>query len=245
MPCDYDGIKGALENRKRLFAPAAGTRQEGLDRPVYISDAAHSLGARYKGRPVGSCADFTVFSFHAVKNVTTAEGGAVVFSDSENRDPAGIEKTLRLLSLHGQDKDALSKTQLDSWRYCIEIPGYKCNMTDIQASLGIVQLGRYEKEMIHMEKKYHRHLQFRTWKEPRLEMPVFSATLKSNRHIIFLWPGSSPAGKAKGMPLSEDLAERNIAANVHYIPVVMHPAYTGSDIPWGITPIPITLMKTG
>jgi dTDP-4-amino-4,6-dideoxygalactose transaminase len=225
LPCDYDGIKEALEIRKRLFSPAAGTRQEGLDRPVYISDAAHSLGARYKGRPVGSSADFTVFSFHAVKNVTTAEGGAIVFSSSENWDPAGIEKTLRLLSLHGQDKDALSKTQLNSWRYSIEIPGYKCNMTDIQASLGIVQLGRYEKEMIPWRKKIAGIYNSELGKSPGLEMPVLCGSEMETSYHLFMARLRS-GGETERDAIISGLAEKNIAANVHYIPVVMHPAYT-------------------
>ena len=143
--CDYDRIKEALEKKKVLYKPA-NAMQAMYDRVVILADCAHGLGASYKGQKSGSVADFTAFSFHAVKNLTTAEGGAIAwklpsFTEEVNEN---IYKQYQLMSLHGQSKDALAKTKLGGWEYDIVAPLYKCNMTDIMAAMGLVQLNRYE-----------------------------------------------------------------------------------------------------
>jgi len=234
LPCNYDGVIGAIEAKKRLFSPGRGTNQKFLDRPVFISDAAHSLGAIYQGKRVGSRADFTVFSFHAVKNVTTAEGGAIVFNSGNKWDAGEMERKLRLLSLHGQDIDALSKTRLNSWRYSVEIPGYKYNMTDLQASLGIVQLARYEKDFLPRRKKiadiYSRELG-----SADLILPELRDNEKETSYHLFM-PRLSYGGESRRDLVIQQMAEQEIALNVHYIPVVMHPAYT--RIGYSITDYP-------
>ena len=140
--CDYDKIFEAVEKKKHLFR-ANNEIQKAIGRVIVLADAAHSIGATYKGKMSGEVADFTSFSFHAVKNLTTAEGGAVVWRDIEGIDNEWIYKQYMLLSLHGQSKDALAKTKLGAWEYDIVAPNFKCNMTDIMASLGLVQLKRY------------------------------------------------------------------------------------------------------
>ena len=141
--CDYDKIFEVVESKKHLFTPANDI-QRCFNRIVVLADAAHSFGATYKGRVAGSVADFTCFSFHAVKNLTTGEGGAVTWVDQKGMDNELLYKEFQLLSLHGQNKDALSKMQLGSWEYDIVYPAYKCNMTDIMAGIGLAQIERYQ-----------------------------------------------------------------------------------------------------
>ncbi len=141
--CDYDRLYDSLHSRAQLYTPKAHTLQEAFDRVPVLADGAHSFGAVYKGKPSGSVADFTTFSFHAVKNLTTAEGGALTWKPREGLDDEGLYKRCMQLSLHGQDKDALAKSKAGSWEYDIVEPLYKCNMTDITAALGLSQLKRY------------------------------------------------------------------------------------------------------
>ena len=142
IPCDYDRIFDIANSKKALFSPKTDI-QKAIGRVAIVADAAHAFGARWHGKMVGSIADFTSFSFHAVKNFTTAEGGALTWRDIEGIDNDHIYKELQLLSLHGQSKDALAKTQLGAWEYDIISPAYKCNMTDIMAAIGLVQMKRY------------------------------------------------------------------------------------------------------
>ena len=139
--CDYDRLEGVLLSKKALWRPQ-NDLQRLFDRVVIVADGAHSLGADYHGRPSGSVADFTAFSFHAVKNLTTAEGGALAWRNG-GFDNEEFYRGIMLQSLHGQTKDALAKTQASSWEYDIAFPGWKCNMTDIQAAIGLAQLDRY------------------------------------------------------------------------------------------------------
>ena len=140
--CDYDKIYEIIEKKKKLFTPS-NQIQKAIGKVIVLADAAHSFGATYKGKKCGEVADFTSFSFHAVKNLTTAEGGAVTWRDIEGIDNEEIYREYMNLSLHGQSKDALEKTKMGSWEYDILSPNYKCNMTDIMASLGLIQLSRY------------------------------------------------------------------------------------------------------
>ncbi|MVG44377.1 aminotransferase class I/II-fold pyridoxal phosphate-dependent enzyme, partial [Staphylococcus aureus] len=142
-PINYDEIFKAIENKKELFTPNTEI-QKSFNRIVVIADGAHSLGAKRNNISVGNIADFTCFSFHAVKNLTTGEGGAVTWKENPSINNEAIYKQYMLLSLHGQSKDALAKTKAGNWEYDIVAPLYKCNMTDIQAAIGITQLERYE-----------------------------------------------------------------------------------------------------
>ena len=144
IPCDYDKIFEVVNAKKSLFK-ANSEYQKKLGRIAVVADGAHALGSVYKGVRVGAVADFTTFSFHAVKNFTTAEGGSVTWKENPNFDNEELYKEFQIYSLHGQTKDALAKTKAGSWEYDIVIPGYKCNMTDIMASIGLVQLDRYPK----------------------------------------------------------------------------------------------------
>ena len=146
VPCDYDKIFEIVEEKKNLFN-ANNEIQEAYNRVIVMSDAAHALGAEYKEKKVGSVADFSNFSFHAVKNFTTAEGGYATWKDKEGIDNEKLYKKYQLLSLHGQSKDALSKTKLGSWEYDIVGPWYKCNMTDVLAGIGLAQVKRYPDDL--------------------------------------------------------------------------------------------------
>ena len=143
MMCDYDRIYDVLESKKHPYNPK-GKLQEAFDRVIILADSAHGLGASYHGMKSGSVADFTAFSFHAVKNFTTGEGGAIVWRKNDNIDDDSLYHMFQLMSLHGQSKDALAKTKLGGWEYDIVAPYYKCNMTDIMAAIGLVQFRRYE-----------------------------------------------------------------------------------------------------
>jgi dTDP-4-amino-4,6-dideoxygalactose transaminase len=224
MPCDYDDIRNILENNKFKYKPKKGTFQEFTDRPIILSDSAHSLGALYNGNKVGSIADFSVFSFHAVKNLTTAEGGSITFNSFKGLSSVKIYNKLQLLSLHGQSKDALSKMKAGEWKYSIELPGYKYNMTDILASIGLAQLARYDKEILPKRKHICEVYKNELYLNERFILPQFKENNKESSYHIF-------ALRIKGInenirdKIIYKMSKKNIALNVHFIPVVMHPAY--------------------
>ncbi|HTA28068.1 MAG TPA: DegT/DnrJ/EryC1/StrS aminotransferase family protein, partial [Bacteroidia bacterium] len=147
LPCDYDAVNTLVKKVKNKFVPA-NEHQQKLGRVMVLSDAAHSLGAIYKGRSMGQVADISVFSFHAVKNLTTAEGGAMLFNLPAPFDNATIYKDLSILSLHGQTKDAMAKMQKGNWKYDIVEAGFKCNMTDLAATIGLIELERYKDDTL-------------------------------------------------------------------------------------------------
>ena len=221
VPCDYDKIFEIVERKKNLFKPK-NDLQKVFGRVIVAADAAHSFGATYKGKKIGSVADFTSFSFHAVKNLTTAEGGALTWTNKEGLDNEELYKQFMLWSLHGQSKDALSKTKLGAWEYDIIFPGYKCNMTDISAAIGLVQLKRYDnllkrrKEIVELyEKLLDKEL---------IEIIKHQTEEKeSSRHLLLT--------RVKGISEEErneiifKLAELGISSNVHYKPLPMHTAY--------------------
>lgn len=219
--CDYDRIFAAVERKKALFHPA-GPLQEKIGRVVIITDAAHAFGAQRQGKMCGEIADFTTFSFHAVKNLTTGEGGAVTWRSLPGVDDEELYHGYMLLSLHGQSKDALAKTRLGAWEYDIVAPYYKCNMTDIMAALGLAQLKRYpqmlerRREMI---ARYDEALRGR----PVTVLNHYGPDHASSGHLYLM--------NLTGRSLEErnrfiiKLAERDIAANVHYKPLPMHTAY--------------------
>jgi len=223
-PCDYDEINLILERNKSKYKPKKGSLQESFERPVIIADAAHSFGAVYKNKIIGSFCDFTVFSFHAVKNLTTAEGGAVTFNSIKDYNFEDIYKKLMLLSLHGQSKDALAKTKAGSWHYTIELPGYKHNMTDIMASIGLVQLKRYNDDILPKRKKIYSIYENAFKNHNKFIMPPFNRDGKTSSYHLF------PI-RIQGADLDLrneiiiKMAEANISCNVHFIPLPLHPLY--------------------
>lgn len=234
VPCDYERIFQIVERKKDLFRPASKTElgqriQEALRRIPVITDGAHALGASYRGQMVGSVADFTTFSFHAVKNFTTAEGGAITWKTLPGVDDEEIYHQTQLYSLHGQSKDALSKTKLGAWEYDIVGPWYKCNMTDIMASLGLGQLSRYpgllqrRRDIINRYDEAFRPLGVET-------LPHFTQEHCSSGHLyITRVPGITPEQRNE---IINKMAELGVATNVHYKPLPMHTAYRkmGFDI---------------
>ncbi|MDM8313017.1 dTDP-4-amino-4,6-dideoxygalactose transaminase [Clostridium cadaveris] len=226
--CDYEKIFKAVNNKKEMFK-ASNEIQKAIGRVVVLADAAHSFGASYKGMMAGEVADFTSFSFHAVKNLTTAEGGAVTWKDIEGIDNEEIYREFMLLSLHGQSKDALAKTKLGAWEYDIVYPAYKCNMTDIMAAIGLVQLKRY-KELLERRKeiigKYDEAMK-------KLDVQVlqhYGEDFSSSGHL-YLVRLNGKDEKVRNR-IVEEMAKRRIATNVHYKPLPMHTAYKnlGFDI---------------
>lgn len=221
VPCDYDKIFEIVERKKNLFKPK-NDLQKVFGRVIVAADAAHSFGATYKEKKSGSVADFTSFSFHAVKNLTTAEGGALTWTAKEGLDNEELYKQFMLWSLHGQSKDALSKTKLGAWEYDIVFPGYKCNMTDISAAIGLVQLKRYEKLL--KRRKEVVELYEKLLDKENIEIIKHQTDEKeSSRHLLLT--------RVKGISEEErneiifKLAELGISSNVHYKPLPMHTAY--------------------
>lgn len=231
VPCDYERIFNVVEKKKSLFKPS-GELQNIIGRIAVIEDAAHSLGARAKfrgeWRMIGSIADFTNFSFHAVKNFTTAEGGAIAWN-IPGADDEKLYHQLQLFSLHGQDKDALAKTKLGAWEYDIVGPWYKCNMTDIMGALGLAQFQRYPGILM------RRREIIEAFDSVLVPMGVgvlkhYSDNALSSGHLyITRIPGITPEQRQE---IIVKMAERGIATNVHYKPLPMHTAYKamGFDI---------------
>lgn len=228
--CNYDKIFAAVESKKDKFVPS-NEIQRAFGRVIVLADAAHAFGAQWHGKMCGSIADFTSFSFHAVKNLTTAEGGALTWNPISGIDDEWIYKQFQLLSLHGQNKDALAKTQLGAWEYDIIAPNYKCNMTDIMAGIGLAQLNRYDsllarrKEII---EKYNSALN-----ESGVNVQVlnhYAEDHKSSGHLYLV----RLLGKSleQRNAVINEMAERGIACNVHYKPLPMMTAYKnlGFDI---------------
>ncbi|TAL32386.1 MAG: DegT/DnrJ/EryC1/StrS family aminotransferase [Spirochaetes bacterium] len=224
-PADYRSIALALDSRRKKYRPRKNSLQCLFDRPAVIADAAHSIGARCGGGMSGSLADFSVFSFHAVKNLTTAEGGAVTFGGGIGPHVPEMSRQLKLFSLHGQSKDALAKQRAGGWRYSIELPGYKCNMTDIQAAMGLAQLERYEREILPARREIFTLYRSLLGEDTRLSLPLANkGEIESSCHLYPVIVKG--ADEQRRDAVIERMAAQGIACNVHFIPVVMHPAYT-------------------
>lgn len=225
--CDYDRLMGVLETKKSLWRPETELQQT-FDRVIVVADAAHSFGAEYHGKPSGSVADFSTFSFHAVKNLTTAEGGALAWRGA-GFDSEEFYRTIMLQSLHGQTKDALAKTSIGAWEYDIAFPGWKCNMTDIQAAIGLAQLDRYPGLLARRREIIERY-------EAGLAgtgasaIEHFGGGAVSSGHLMLVRvPGIDEAARNR---IIELMAENGVAANVHYKPLPLLTAYRnlGFDI---------------
>ncbi|EFZ34252.1 DegT/DnrJ/EryC1/StrS family aminotransferase [Ligilactobacillus ruminis] len=228
VPCDYDKIFSIVESKKHLFHPE-NKLQEKIGRVIVMADTAHAFGATYHGKPVGSVADFSNFSFHAVKNFTTAEGGAAVWRDIEGIDSDKLYKQYQLFSLHGQSKDALAKTKLGAWEYDIVGPWYKCNMTDVVAGIGLAQMRRYKgllarrKEIIGKYDAAFKPLGIKV-------LDHYNDEHQSSGHLyITRIPGITSEQRSE---IITKMAEKGVACNVHYKPLPMMTAYKnlGFDI---------------
>ena len=228
IPCDYDRIFEVIESKKHLFK-ANSEYQEKLGRVAVVADGAHALGSTYKGKKIGSVADFTTFSFHAVKNFTTAEGGSVTWKENENFDNEELYREYQIYSLHGQTKDALAKTKAGSWEYDIVIPGYKCNLTDIAASIGLVQLDRYPKLLERREDIIDQYN--KGFEGTRITaLSHSSEDYKSCGHL-YITHVEGATFEQRGEIIVK-MAERGISCNVHYKPLPLLTAYKnlGFDI---------------
>lgn len=221
IPCDYDRIFSIVEKKRELFTPSNDI-QRAMGRISINTDAAHAFGASWHGKRVGSIADFTAFSFHAVKNLTTAEGGALTWRDIPGIDNEAIYKQIQLLSLHGQSKDALAKTQLGAWEYDIVGPWYKCNMTDVAAAMGLAQMQRYDallsrrKDIIQRYDAAFKPLGVQVLKH-------YTEDYQSSGHLyITRIPGITSDQRNE---IIIRMAEQGIACNVHYKPLPMMTAY--------------------
>ncbi|MCM1450444.1 MAG: DegT/DnrJ/EryC1/StrS aminotransferase family protein [Clostridiales bacterium] len=225
---DYDKVYAAVESRKHLFR-ASNDLQKAYGRCIVIADAAHAFGAMWHGKMCGEIADFTSFSFHAVKNLTTAEGGALTWRSREGVDNEAIYKQLQLLSLHGQNKDALAKTKLGGWEYDIIGTWYKCNMTDIMAGIGLAQMKRYP-EMLRRRRQLIER--YNVALEPyNIEvLPHYGNDHCSSGHLYMV--RLTGASLEQRNDVIVKMAERGIATNVHYKPLPMMTAYKamGYDI---------------
>lgn len=228
IPCDYDRIFEIVERKRALFRPA-NELQAALGRVAVMADTAHAFGATRHGRMVGDIADFSSFSFHAVKNLTTAEGGALTWRTIPGISNEDIYKKLQLLSLHGQSKDALAKTKLGAWEYDIVGTYYKCNMTDVAAAIGLKQLERYpamlarRREIIQTMDAALRPLGVET-------LEHYTDGWESSGHLyITRIPGITAEQRGE---IITKMAERGVACNVHYKPLPLHTAYKrlGFDI---------------
>ena len=229
IPADYDRIIDIAEKKRPLFFPSDNHIQRALGRAIIMGDAAHSFGASYKGKPIGSVADFTNFSFHAVKNLTTAEGGAATWRDIEGVDNEQLYRRYMLLSLHGQSKDALAKTKLGTWEYDIAGLWYKCNMTDLHAAVGLAQIKRYDALLARRRKIIE-----------RLDAALASLPVETLRHYTKEYSSSGHLYimRLKGRNDKErdgfitKMAELGVATNVHYKPLPLHTGYRklGFDI---------------
>lgn len=233
IPCYYDRIFSIVEKKKSLFKPSNDIQSK-FGRIIVCADTAHAFGSSWHGHPVGSVADFSAFSFHAVKNFTTAEGGALTWKPNDALDDEELYKRVQLYSLHGQSKDALSKNQLGSWEYDILGPWYKCNMTDIHAAIGLAQMKRYpsllkhRREIIEKFDNAFKPLGVHT-------LPHFTDEYTSSGHLYL-----TRVFKKNGEPISDEerreiiikMAERGITTNVHYKPLPMMTGYKklGFDI---------------
>ncbi len=228
VPCDYDRIYEIVEKKKHLFRPSNDI-QKAMGRISVNADAAHAFGAKWHGKMVGSIADFSSFSFHAVKNLTTAEGGALMWKSIPGIDDENIYHKMQLLSLHGQSKDALAKTKLGAWEYDVLGPWYKCNMTDIMAGIGLAQLRRYD-DMLHRRREIIKQYDA-AFKPLGVEsLPHFTESHQSSGHLyITRIPGITLEQRSE---IIIKMAEAGVSCNVHYKPLPMMTAYKnlGFDI---------------
>jgi len=222
FPCDYTALYQIIAEKKHLFQPNS-PQQTQLGRILLAADAAHSFGALYNNKRVGSIADVTVFSFHAVKNLTTAEGGAITFNLPEGFDHDAIYKTFNMKILHGQSKDALAKTQKGAWRYDVLEAGYKCNMTDIQAAIGLIELGRYQENLDRRKAIFAEYDQaFSTHKWA--QTPIYQNDQKTSSYHLYQLRIHN-CSEAQRDAIIQAIFDHDVAVNVHFQPLPLLTAY--------------------
>jgi dTDP-4-amino-4,6-dideoxygalactose transaminase len=228
IPCDYERLMQIVVSKRHIFQPANDI-QQAIGRVAICADAAHAFGASRKGEMVGSIADFTAFSFHAVKNLTTAEGGALTWRSIPGISDDELYRMVQLFSLHGQSKDALAKTKLGAWEYDIVGPWYKCNMTDIMAAMGLVQMKRYPDMLLRRKAIIERYDQ--ALKAASIEvLEHYTDQHQSSGHLYITRVPNITTEQRQ--TIIEKMAEEGIATNVHYKPLPMMTAYMnmGFDI---------------
>ena len=228
IPCNYEKVFAAVESKRSLFRPN-NDLQKCFGRVMVVADGAHALGAKWRGQMVGAIADFTSFSFHAVKNFTTGEGGALTWRSREGIDNEKLYKEFQLLTLHGQSKDALEKSELNSWEYDIIYPGYKRNMTDVVAAIGLVQMKRFPALLARRKELIHRYDEALKNENVKV-LPHYTDDYTSSGHLYLVrLEGRNSEERNK---VINQMAERGIATNVHYKPLPMMTAYKrlGFDI---------------
>lgn len=239
LPCDFDAINALVNKHKNTFV-ATTDEQKKLGRILVLSDAAHSFGATYRGKKTGALTDVSVFSFHAVKNLTTGEGGAVALNLPEPFNNDEIYQTLCVKTLHGQNKDALAKTQKGNWRYDIVEAGYKCNMTDIMAAIGQVELARYDSETLPKRKyiinEYTKALETYNW----AELPIFSDETQQKETSYHLFPlRIKNITEQQRDAIIQEIFNQDVSVNVHFIPVPAMSFYV--NLGYNIKNYPTTL----
>lgn len=237
-PCDYKELNDLVRRKdiRALFQPRNAIQQQ-LGRILILSDAAHSLGAVYQGKKTGALTDITVYSFHAVKNLTTAEGGAVCLNLPEPFDNESIYQYLRVKALHGQSKDAFTKTQAGAWRYDVVEPGYKFNMTDMAAAMGLVELERYDNDMLARRKqifdRYANGFAGFEW----AQLPEYETKEKISSYHVFLLR-IKDFSEAQRDEVIRKISEKGVAVNVHFIPLPMMTWY--SNLGWEMKDFPVS-----
>lgn len=223
LPAHVHELMSIAEEARRNFLPN-GDVQRSLGRPLVLSDAAHSFGASMHGKKLGKQADITGFSFHAVKNLTTAEGGALALNLPAPLDNAALYKHLNTMSLHGQNKDALAKTKAGGWRYDVEFPGWKCNMTDLQAAIGLVELERYETETLPRRKAICERYDRAFASDARFIAPTLRDEARGGSYHLYMLRVAS-ATEAQRDAIIDGISRRQVSVNVHFIPMPMLTAY--------------------
>lgn len=222
FPCDYDEIMDCVKKHSSIFEPS-NKKQKKLGRILIAADSAHSFGAEYQNKRSGSLADISCFSFHAVKNLTTAEGGAVCFNLPEGFDHQEIYKEFVTITLHGQSKDALAKTKKGAWKYDVVVPGYKCNMTDIQAAIGLVELDRYAENLARRKEIFDAYDTTFSKKKWAL-LPPHKNSKKTSSHHLYLLRIKDITEEQRD-DIIQEISNQNVSVNVHFQPLPLLTAY--------------------
>lgn len=224
FPADYDELSSLINSDevKGKFNPGNDLQRK-LGRILLLSDAAHSFGAMMNGKRASVCSDIATFSFHAVKNLTTAEGGALCFNLPEGFDHDAIYKEMCIKILHGQSKDALAKTQKGNWRYDVEEPGFKCNMTDLQAAIGLIELERYQENLDRRKAIFHQYDAGFT-SEPWANTPLYKTDNKETSYHLYLLRING-ASEAQRDAIIQEIFDQDVSVNVHFQPLPLLTAY--------------------
>lgn len=218
MPCDYDELNALVAKHKTQFIASSNLNQQKLNRILILSDSAHSFGAIYDGKKAGSLTDVSVFSFHAVKNLTTAEGGAIALNLPLPFSNEEIYKQLCMTILHGQNKDALAKTQKGNWRYDVVEAGYKCNMTDLTAAIGLIEIDRYENDTLVKRKHIFDLYNSLLSNNSNFELPLFNTDKKISSYHLYPLRIKNITEQQRDS-IIQKIFDKEVSVNVHFLPV--------------------------